>query len=71
MLSSRPMFSTVFRREEIHPATSAAKHHIVTSGKPLSFRAQNSTPDALAIAKAALVHMLDLGIVRSSSRPWV
>ena len=46
-------------------------HHIVTRGPPCSARPRRLPPERLKVAKDELQHMLDLGIIRPSSSPWV
>ena len=46
-------------------------HHIQTVGPPVSACPRRLAPDRLHVAKQEFEHMLNLGIIRSSSSPWV
>ena len=45
-------------------------HHIETTGAPVSARPRRLAPDRLRAAKQEFEHMLQLGIIRSSSSAW-
>ena len=45
-------------------------HHIRTNGPPFYCRPRRLAPDRLAVAKAELHHMLQLGIIRPSESSW-
>lgn len=45
-------------------------HHIETRGPPVFARPRRLAPDKLKIARDEFQHMLDLGIVRTSSSQW-
>ncbi len=47
------------------------QHYIPTTGPPIRSKARRPPPDKLAAAKAEFQMMLDLGVVRRSSSPWV
>ncbi|CAH8562769.1 unnamed protein product [Dicrocoelium dendriticum] len=46
------------------------RHHIVTTGPPVTVKARRLRPDKLQAAKKEFQHMLDLGIVRPSNSCW-
>ncbi len=45
-------------------------HHIETTGPPVSARSRRLAPECLCIAREEFDHMLELGIIRPSSRSW-
>jgi cleavage and polyadenylation specificity factor subunit 1 len=45
-------------------------HRIYTSGQPICSRSRRLPPDRLTIARNEFEHMLQLGIIRSSSSNW-
>nr|VZI07345.1 unnamed protein product [Spirometra erinaceieuropaei] len=45
-------------------------NHIRTSGPPVFARSRRLAPSCLQAAKAEFEHMLQLGIIRPSERPW-
>nr|CUU97537.1 gag pol polyprotein [Hymenolepis microstoma] len=45
-------------------------HHITTKGQPEFARARRLHPDKLHAAKQEFQHMVTLGIIRPSNRPW-
>ena len=45
-------------------------HHMVTSGPPVNARPRRPAPDKLKAAQQEFDHMLEFGIVRSSSSHW-
>lgn len=58
----------------LHAPTARAHgvfHFIETRGPPVASRPRKLPPDKLKIAKAEFKHMLQLGICRQSSSPWV
>ena len=52
------------------PVKHKVTHHIKTTGPPVSSRPRRLAPERLAIARREFEHMLELGIVRSSSSNW-
>ncbi|CAH8609818.1 unnamed protein product [Dicrocoelium dendriticum] len=46
------------------------RHHIVTTGPPVTAKARRLRPDKLQAAKKEFQHMLDLGIIRPSNSCW-
>ena len=46
------------------------KHHIVTKGPPVAFKARRLAPDKLDAAKKEFQFMIELGICRPSSSCW-
>ena len=52
-------------------AKHGVQHYIPTTGPPIRSKARRPPPDKLAAAKAEFQMMLDLGVVRRSSSPWV
>ncbi|XP_064463405.1 uncharacterized protein LOC135374343 [Ornithodoros turicata] len=52
------------------PARHNVTHHIVTSGPPAHARPRRLPAERLAIAKREFDHMLEMGIVHTSSSPW-
>ncbi|XP_064482774.1 uncharacterized protein LOC135395588 [Ornithodoros turicata] len=45
-------------------------HHVSTRGPPVHFRPRRLAPEKFRVAKAEFDHMLELGIIRPSSRTW-
>ena len=45
-------------------------HHITTSGSPVSCRACRLSPEKLKVGRKEFEHILELGIIRSSSNSW-
>lgn len=45
-------------------------HHIDTAGPPVSARPRRLAPERLKVARQEFEHMLELGIIRSSSSSW-
>ena len=50
--------------------TSSVRHHIVTTGPPVSCRPRRLPPAKLIVAKAQFHLLMELGICRPSSSPW-
>ena len=48
----------------------SVRHHITTTGPPLSARAQCLPPEKLTAARQEFDHMIELGIVRPSASSW-
>ena len=46
------------------------RHHIETTGSPVSGRTRRLAPERLKVARQEFEHMLELGIVRPSSSCW-
>jgi hypothetical protein len=53
-----------------NPITHDVRHHIETSGSPVSARPRRLAPERLRVAKQEFEHMLQLGIIRPSSSEW-
>nr|AAK07485.1 gag-pol polyprotein [Clonorchis sinensis] len=52
------------------PVTHSVVHHIQTKGPPVHANPRRLHPDKLPIAKHEFEHMLELGIIRTSSSHW-
>ena len=52
------------------PVKHSIRHHITTTGAPVSARTRRLAPERLRIARQEFDHMLELGIVRHSSSSW-
>lgn len=53
-----------------NPITHDVRHHIETSGSPVSARPRRLAPERLRVAKQEFEHMLQLGIIRPSCSEW-
>ncbi|VDO49726.1 unnamed protein product [Schistosoma margrebowiei] len=45
-------------------------HHITTTGPPVFSKARRLAPEKLRLVKIEFNHMIDLGIIRPSNRPY-
>ena len=54
-----------------HPVKHDITHHIETTGAPVSAWPRRLAPERLQVAKQEFEHMLQLGIIRSSSSAWL
>ena len=52
------------------PVKHNVTHHIVTTGPPVNARPRRLSPDKLKAARQEFDHMMELGIIRSSSSNW-
>ena len=69
LLSEFPALTKVSTTDT--PVKHDVTHHIETVGPPVSARPCRLAPDRLKVAKREFEHMLQLGIIRPSSSPWV
>ena len=68
LLSEFPALTRV--RSLDAPVKHDVNHHIETTGPPVSAHPRRLAPDRLRAAKQEFEHMLQLGIIRSSSSAW-
>lgn len=66
----RDLPSVIRPLNEDRPVKHNVTHHITTNGPPVHARARHLAPERLLIARKEFDHMLQLGIIRSSSCAW-
>ena len=68
LLSEYPDITAPRQRDS--PICHSTTHHIETKGPPSSARPRRLAPDRYSSIKQEFDHMLELGIIRTSSSPW-